>query len=323
MSANSPESNHPMPSALMARETEDAMKIELLLDAHAIIGESPTWVASEQAIYWIDVKAPALHRVDLRTRAVRRWRMPSDVGGFALAEAANGTPAAAVVALRDGLFRLDLASGALTMLAAPPFDPASTRFNEGACDRDGRFWIGTMFDPMPGAGDDPVLATLHSFTLAGGLRPEPDAAELHNGMAWSADDRLFYLAHSQRREIFIFDYETVSGRLGRRREFASISEQPGIPDGAAIDEEGGYWCALHGGGRLRRYLPDGTLDREIMLPVSQPTMCAFAGDALDLMVVTSASDRLTPRQLAAEPHAGGLFCLRPGVTGIPRHYLVK
>jgi len=299
------------------------VEIELLIDAHAIIGESPTWVASEQAIYWIDVKAPALHRVHLGTRAVRRWNLPSDVGGFALTEGPNGTTEAAVVALRDGLFRLALASGELTILAPPPFDPALTRFNEGACDSRGRFWIGTMFDPMPGARSDPIPAALHSFTLAGGPRREPDTAELHNGMAWSADERLYYLAHSQRREIFTFHYDAATGRLGERRLFASIAEQLGLPDGAAIDEDGGYWCAIHGGSRLHRYHPDGTLDREIMLPVSQPTMCAFAGDGLDLMVVTSASDRLTPRQLAMEPHAGGLFCLRPGVRGIPRHYLVK
>jgi sugar lactone lactonase YvrE len=299
------------------------VEIELLMDAHATIGESPTWVAAEQAVYWIDVKAPALHRLELATRATRRWPLPSDIGGFALAEVVNAIPTAAVVALREGVLRLDLGSGTLTRLAPAPFDPVLTRFNEAACDSAGRFWIGTMFDPRPGAECDPVPAALHSFTLTGGLRHEPDAAELHNGMAWSADERLYYLAHSQRREIFTFRYDAATGGLGERQLLVSLSGEPGLPDGAAIDEEGGYWCALHGDSRLRRYLANGTPDREIMLPISQPTMCAFVGDALDLMVVTSASDKLTPGQLASQPHAGGLFCLRPGVKGVPRHCVVR
>ena len=179
-----------------------------------------------------------------------------------------------------------------------------------------------MFDPLPGHGGAPVPASLHSFTLAEGLRPEPDAAELHNGMAWSPNERLYYLSHSRRREIHAFEYDATSGSLGARRPFAAVSLSDGIPDGAAVDAEGGYWCALHGASRLRRYRPDGRLDREVMLPVSQPTMCAF-GPGLDYMVVTTASDKLDVRQLANEPHAGSMFCLKADIPGLPRPYMAR
>ncbi|WP_428485704.1 SMP-30/gluconolactonase/LRE family protein [Rhodopila sp.] len=295
------------------------MDIELVLDAHAIIAESPTWVAEENAVYWIDVKAPALHRLDLATRVDREWRLASDVGAFALIAGRHE----ALVALRHGLFRLDLATGALVLEVPPPFDPARHRFNEGACDSTGRFWVGTMFDPMPDVECNPERSGMSSFTLSGGLRPEPDAAELHNGMAWSRDEATFYLSHSQQQAVFAFPYDRVHGSLGSRRAFVTIPAELGLPDGAAVDAAGGYWCALHGSGRLHRYRPDGTLDREIMLPVSQPTMCAFVGADLDMMMVTTASDKLSPRQLAEQPHAGGLFCFRPSVRGIPRHYQLK
>jgi sugar lactone lactonase YvrE len=294
------------------------MQIELALAASATIGESPTWVPEEQALYWIDIKAPALHWLEPTSRATRNWSLPSDVGGFAL----NNDRSRALVALRSGLFWLDLASGSLTEIAPPPFDPDLHRFNEGACDSRGRFWIGTMFDPRNPRAKKPEPAGLFTFTTAEGLRRAPDESQLHNGMAWSPDERLFYLAHSYSHVVHVFAYDGASGRLSGRRPFIAPPSQVGIPDGAAVDAEGGYWSALHGGGRLRRYHPDGSLDREIMLPVSQPTMCAFGGRQLDMLYITSAADGLSQQALAREPFAGSVFRCRPGVLGIPRPCVV-
>jgi sugar lactone lactonase YvrE len=294
------------------------MDVRLLLDAKAMIGESPTWVASQDAVYWIDVKAPALHRLALSSGSSEVWPLPGDIGAFAFARGHQ----AAVVALRNGIFRLDLQTRALELLARSPFDPALHRFNEGACDSNGRLWIGTMFDPVSSPHPPPEPASLRSFTLSGGLRHEPDAAELHNGMAWSPDERTFFLSHSQQHTVFAFPFDAAAGRIGSPRTFATTPESLGLPDGAAVDAEGGYWCALHGGWRLHRYLADGRFDQEIELPVSQPTMCAFVGRNLELMVVTSATDKLNAEQLAREPHAGGLFCFQPRVPGVPRHCIV-
>jgi sugar lactone lactonase YvrE len=294
------------------------MEIDVVLDAGATIGESPTWSSFERALYWIDVKKPALYRYDPETGGQRAWPVTSDIGAFALVADRSG----AVVALRQGIFRLDFASGSLTELAPPPFDPALFRFNEGACDTAGRFWVGVMFDPLDSSLPRQA-ASLHSFTLSDGLRREPDAAELHNGMAWSPDGRLFYLSHSYRREVFCFALDPRSGRLGARHLFARAPDRLGIPDGAAVDSDGGYWCALHGGGRLRRYTAKGAVDRDIALPVSQPTMCAFAGDRLDILYVTSASDKLTAEQRRCEPLAGALLRLRPGEKGIVRRCMLR
>lgn len=294
------------------------MDIEVVLEAGAIIGESPTWASEEKALYWIDVKKPALYRFEPATGHQRSWPMPSDIGAFALLARQSG----AVVALREGVFCLDFASGSMTLLAPPPFDPKLFRFNEGACDATGRFWVGVMFDPLID-GAPPEKSSLHSFTLEAGLRPERDAAELHNGMAWSGDGTRFYLAHSLKQEIFSFAFDAKGAGLGSRTLFASVPKTDGIPDGAAVDTQGGYWCALHGGSRLRRYTAEGAIDRDIRLPVSQPTMCAFGGEALDVLYVASASDKLTPQQRLAEPLAGALLCFEPGERGVPRPYALR
>jgi sugar lactone lactonase YvrE len=294
------------------------MNVELVLAAAATIGESPTWIPEEQALYWIDVKAPALHWLDPASLATRHWPLPSDVGGFAL----DKSRGKALVGLRSGLFWLDLGSGSLTEIAPPPFDPALHRFNESACDSRGRFWIGTMFDPIDPHAKVPEPAGLFTYTRAEGLRRAPDEAQLHNGMAWSPDERLFYLAHSNKHAVHVFDYDRDFGRLSGRRSFVATPPTLGLPDGAAVDVAGGYWCAMHGGGRLRRYHPDGRLDQEVMLPVSQPTMCAFGGPRLETLYITSAADKLTAAARAKEPFAGGVFRFRPGVAGLARPYAV-
>jgi sugar lactone lactonase YvrE len=292
--------------------------IETALDIGATIGESPLWVPDEQVLYWMDIKKPALYRFDPKSSSCRCWMVSSDIGGFAL----SADRAGAVVALRQGLFKLEFASGVLTQLASPPFDPSLFRFNEAACDSHGRFWVGVMFDPIH-AEAKPQKEALHSFTLAEGLRKEPDLSDLHNGMAWSADGREFYLSHSYEQEIVTFAYDLQSGHICNTQTFACLPKALGIPDGAALDIDGGYWCACHGGARLRRFTADGNVDRDILLPVSQPTMCAFGGENLDELYITSAMDKLSVQQLKHEPLAGALLRFRPGVKGLPRAYTVR
>ena len=293
---------------------EPVLKVELVLDARATIGESALWVAEENALYWSDIKAPALYKISLDGAQTTSWSLPADIGAFALDGGGR-----ALVALRTGLFWLNLATESLTRVAAAPFDSNVIRFNEGACDSKGRFWIGVMVDPLDHpAGNE--LGALYSFRSDEGLVSHPDFCALTNGMAWNADETCFYLSHSYERQIYSFAYD--EGRLGTSTKFAYVAEPHGIPDGAAMDVEGGYWCAIHGAGCLHRYTQNGRLDRVISLPASQPTTCCFAGAALDELYITTAREKLTLDQLKAEPYAGGVFRVRPGVSGQPKHWRV-
>ena len=288
------------------------VELHLMLDARATIAESLLWEPGEAMLYWADIKAPALYRLDPASLEQRRWALPADIGAFALLPGGR-----ALVALRTGLFALSLATGRLDLLAPPPFDPARFRFNEGACDAAGRFWVRCMFDPLHGEHAAAEPGPLCAWTAATGLVRQDDAARCHNGMGWSPDGTVFYLSHSQERTVFAFPFDAAAGTLGQRRVFARIASHA-IPDGAAVDAEGCYWCAIHGAGLLHRYAPDGTLLAEIALPVSRPTMCAFGGPALDTLFVSSASDELSAEQRAREPYAGGLFRLDPGVRGLAK-----
>ncbi|GAO38458.1 putative gluconolactonase [Sphingomonas changbaiensis NBRC 104936] len=288
---------------------------ELVLDARARNGENPLWSVAEQRLYWIDVEAPAIHRFDPASGTDECWRMPSEVGAIALCR--SGT---LLAALRTGLMRLDLAAGTSELLAPPPYDPLTHRFNSGKCDSNGRFWIGTMFKPLDGRKPDAATEPTPLYVFeAGQLRETGVSAVIANGLDWSLDDRRFYFADSFARRIDRYAFHAGSGQISDPQCFASFPSTGPQPDGAAMDSEGCYWSAQYDGGRVIRFRPDGSIKREIHLPVSEPTMCAFAGPDLRDIYITTASSGLSPERAAREPHAGGLFRLRAPAPGLPAH----
>ena len=252
------------------------MNIEVMWNGGAIIAETPTWSPADGSIYWIDVKKPALYRRD-REGHVRSWQLESDVGAFALTDC----PTIAVVALRTGVFDLNLETGQTVLLAPAPFDTDLLRFNEGICDSDGRFWIGVMFDPKPGRPAAATTAPLHCFTRSRGLVAKPDMAELHNGAAWGSDGRSLMLAHSNEGTIYRHSYDPDAGTIGPGEPFARLAAEEGLPDGAAMDEDGCYWCAIHGGGVLHRYDPGGSLIGVVDLTILRPAAMPSGRDRVD------------------------------------------
>jgi sugar lactone lactonase YvrE len=140
---------------------------------------------------------------------------------------------------------------------------------------------------------------------------------ISNGLAWSRDTRTLYFIDSATQSVWAFDYEVNTGNLGNRRQAIRIPKRDGAPDGMTIDADGMLWVAHWGGGRITRWNPKtGRLLRTCRLPISLVTSCAFGGPNLDELFITSARDSLTPQQLARESLAGGLFRMRPGVTGL-------
>src|SRR5262249_21075239 len=142
-----------------------------------------------------------------------------------------------------------------------------------------------------------------------------DGIHASNALAFSPDSRVVHYGDSRRRKVWAWDFDAVEGTLRNRRLFLELTGKHGVPDGAAFDDEGGYWLTQPPAGRVVRYDPRGRIDRVVDLPVSQPTCVAFGGPGLDTLYVTSATYRLPPAALAREPLAGSLFAFRPGVSG--------
>lgn len=275
-------------------------------DTRDVLGESPVWSIAENALYWVDIRGQMIRRLDGRTGHIRSWPMPELVGSVGLRKQGG-----VIAALRTGIALFDTDSGALTRFPAPHADQPQMRFNEGKCDRQGRFWAGSMDD----IGRGPV-GVLYRFE-SGEFIPVITGVSVPNSLCWSLDDTTMFFSDGIGPAIWAYPFEASSGTVGTRRLFARLPDGTGIPDGATIDAQGYLWSANYGGNQLIRFRPDGTVDKKVLLPVSQPTSCCFGGGKLDILFVTSASQRLTPEQLRLQPDAGGLLSMRPGVSGWP------
>jgi sugar lactone lactonase YvrE len=277
-----------------------------VLEARAQTGESPVWVPEEQALYWCDIPGKTLNRFDPATGANRVWPVPEEVGSFALREQGG-----LVAALRSGFALIDLERGAVERLVDPEADRPENRFNDGRCDRRGRFWAGTMNEPRTARS-----GALYRLDADHRCERVADDVMVANGLAFSPDDRLMYWSDSRALTIWVFEFDATSGEVANRRVFARLEPHQGGPDGAAVDAEGGYWSACYRGARVMRFRPDGTIERKIRLPVSRVTMCAFGGPELRTLYITTARGGMSAEELRREPLAGGIFALDVDVQGM-------
>ncbi len=282
-------------------------QVRCVLDAKAALGECPVWSVEEKVLYWVDISNRTIHRFDPATGEDCEWTFPDLVGSFALCESGG-----LLIAAGTALHLVDLETMAIETIAEAVSDRRRTRFNDGKCDRAGRFWVGTMdlektrsIAALYRVGDDH-----RHHEIVGNL-------VVSNGLAWSPDDRKMYHSDSRQNVIWAYDFDLETGTVRDRRVFAEVDPREGRPDGAAVDADGFYWSAGVGGARLTRYAPDGRVDRVVALPVSFPSMCAFGGDNLDILYVTSVREVLSEGDVAREPFAGGLFAIDVGVAGLP------
>lgn len=270
-----------------------------------ILGESVLWNEAQRALYWVDIRAPALRKLDFATAAVDTWPMPDLVGSIAFCDDGR-----LLVALPDRIGLFDARSRELETLVRPEPRVEGHRFNDGRCDREGRFWAGTMHNVT--RAPEGVLYRLESGKALESVR---SGICIPNSLAWSPDGRTMYFADSLRYSIFAYDFDAASGDIRNEHVFCT-TVPPGFPDGSTVDAEGFLWNAEFNASRVVRYAPDGRVDRVIDVPTRRPTCCAFGGPDLDILYITTCSQQMTSAELAAEPLAGALFACQPGVRGI-------
>ena len=293
-----------------------ATPVERVWDTRCGTGESPVWSVDEQALYWVDIPAGQLYRGDAVTGELQRWQAPEMIA--CLAGLADGT--GFIAGMESGVFCLRLPSDA----AANKLDAervarvlhvrSGMRFNDGRCDRQGRFWAGTMVMDMSA---QQAAGELYRLDAEAGLKRILNGLLVPNGLAFSPDGRTMYLSdsHPASQTVWAFDYDTETGTPSNRRVFVDMKPLPGRPDGAAVDADGCYWICGNDAGFVHRFTPDGRLDRSVALPVKKPAMCAFGGADLSTLYVTSI--RPAGIDLSDQPQAGAVFALRPGVSGLP------
>jgi sugar lactone lactonase YvrE len=283
------------------------VEVEVAVKSADVLGECPLWCEREGVLWWVDSRGPSLKRWDPKPGGVTTIPLPHIVGSIAFREKGG-----LLAALQPGIFFLDPESRALEPLAQPEAHLPGNRFNDGRCDRAGRFWAGTMSD----AKREPT-GSLYRLSPDRACKRVRDDVIVPNSLAWSADNRTMYFADTYRQVIRAWDFDLASGEVSNERVFCDTTGHPGRPDGSCVDADGCLWNAEYGGWRVVRYMPSGKIDRVIAMPVANPTCCCFGGADFDTLYITSATQRLTPEDLARQPLAGSVFAVRPGVRGLP------
>jgi len=281
--------------------------VEVVVDAHAVLGEGPSWDPRGQVVWWVDISNNLVHCFDPATGEDASFDVGQPVGA-AVPRQSGGL----ILAVRDGFATFDPLAATLDLIAPVEIDRAENRMNDAKCDRAGRLWGGTMaFDESPRAGALYRLDADHSVTTM------LTDVTCSNGLGWSLDDRLMYYIDSGNPQVDVFDYSLAAGEIRNRRRLIDLPPELGIPDGMTVDAQGHLWVAFWGGAALRRYTPNGALDRVLDVPAQQVTSMVFAGSELKDLYITSATEGMSPDDLQRHPHSGGLFRHRPGLVGRP------
>ena len=283
-------------------------EVSLVVDAGNHIGESPIWSPQDGALWWVNCEQPAeIYRWSEASGERRSWLMPERVGGFV-----HKQDGGLLVALADGVYDFDPATGQIALRARAPLPP-HVKLHECHCDRQGRFWVGSFDHHFPA---DRAAAGGAYFRLDGNeLTPVIDSIAVANGLAFSPDGQNMYAASTPQRTVRAYDIDPTTGTLSNERVYLTLAPGDGHIDGATVDTEGGYWLAVVARGSIRRYRPDGTLDRDIALPFSNPTKPAFGGTDMRTLFITSTRMVIDPDAPGAVLN-GGVFALRPGFTGV-------
>ena len=274
---------------------------DVLIPARSAVGEGPVTDHRTGRLCWVDITEGMLYQNDLETGDQLATRVDTMLGAAAPRRDLDGF----AVAVSDGFGFIE--AGQLTLADRALPEPCR-RMNDAKCDSAGRLWAGsTHMEFTPGVG------ALHRWDGSAPSVVVADGFTLPNGLGWSPDESVMYLADSFTNKLLRADYHPDGGDVG---PFGVLCEiEPGFPDGLAVDADGFLWVAVWGGGQVRRYSPAGELAAIVPMPVSQPSSCAFGADGT--LYITSASAGLSKQELAEQPHAGSVFALATTTTGVP------
>ena len=279
-------------------------QVEVALKVKASLGECPRWDEKEQLLYWLDINAGQLHRLDPVTGNDDFLQFDEEIGCFALREKGGF-----VLAMRTGLYTVEGCNTERTFISDPEVGMDKNRFNDGRCDDKGRLFTGSVYPPKDYGG-----ASIYSLGPNGEVKCWIKDLLTANGIGFSPDNKTFYYADTPSHAINRCDFNLETGEVSNCSVFHQFPLGNGRPDGAAVDSEGYYWSALYEGGRVVRISPAGEIVQEILVPAKCPTMVAFGGEDLKTLYITSVGARPN-EELAQYPHSGAIFAVRVAVAG--------
>lgn len=289
--------------------TPTVLEPAIVLEHSCLLGEGPLWDAARKVICWVDILRGEIHEYSPTQKTHTTMPVHQMIGSVAVCNNGNF-----IAALQNGFAFINRDSGEISMIADPEIHLPNNRFNDGKCDPAGRFWAGSM-----SKSDEAGAANVYTMHNDLSLIKKIERVTISNGMAWSLDHKTFYYIDTPTFEIAAYEYDNNTGHISNKKTIININELDGNPDGMTIDSEGMLWIAHWGGWQVTRWNPF-TAEKllTIKLPAEKITSCAFGGDNLDDLYITSAKVDLSDEELKLQPLAGSLFVIRNcGFSGMP------
>ncbi|MEX2594205.1 MAG: SMP-30/gluconolactonase/LRE family protein [Anditalea sp.] len=282
------------------------MEASTLYPSKCILAEGPLWHKERKSCFWVDIESGVLYEYDWHTKEIRTWSFD-----YKVTLVIQALQNEVILGLNRSIARFDLDTEKLEWLVDLENALPNNRCNDGACDRKGRIWVGTMaMDTQEGAG------ALYCIEKDGHLQKKLENVTISNGLAWSLDNRTFYYIDTPTQKVQSFLFNEESGEIVFDKIAVQIPAEMGSPDGMAIDEEGMLWIAHYGGFGVYRWDPNtGKLLEKITVPAPNITSCAFAGENLDMLIITTASENMSEVDLKQYPGSGNIFYVKTKVKG--------
>jgi len=280
---------------------------ELEYEIEAQLGEGAIWNYKTQEFYWIDIEGKLLHIYNPKAKVNRSLVTPSRIGTVV-----PYTKNEVVVALEDGIYKLNIETEVLSLLSDVEVLITENRFNDGKCDPLGNLWVGSMH-----LEQTKPHANLYRVNEQGETLKMIDSVTISNGIVWTADAKTMYYIDTPTSKIMAYDYDNNTGTISNERVAVDVSTEDGYPDGMTIDSEDMLWVGLWNGNAVARFNPiTGELLSKVEVPAHNVTACAFGGENLDILYITTARVDMTQPELEELPLSGSLFKVVPGVKGV-------
>ena len=292
--------------------TNNASQVALEYSVKSQLGEGAVWNHKTNELYWVDIEGKKFNIYNPATKANKAFDVPSRVGTVV-----PFTNKEAVLALEDGIYKIDINNGSLTRISDVEANMPQNRFNDGKCDPAGNLWVGSMH-----LEQSAPEANLYRVSVDGTATKMLDNITISNGIVWTKDAKTMYYIDTPTGNIQAFDYDKATATISNGRIAVKVDVALGYPDGMTIDNQDKLWVGLWNGGAVARYDPEsGTLMQKVVVPAHNVTACAFGGPDFKTLYITTASVDMTPEELEQFPEAGSVFSVTiPGIQGVKANF---
>lgn len=288
-------------------DTEKTASVTIAYQIDAKLGEGAIWNHKSNTLYWIDIEGKSFNIFDPKTNKNRSFPTPTHIGTVVPKNKDE-----AMIALVDGIHTININTGETTLFADMSSQLTGCRLNDGKCDPAGRLWVGAMHWQQ-----EKGKAKLFTITNDTEVAVKKDSVTISNGIVWTKDKSTMYYIDTPTSQIKAYDYDNATGNITNERVAVEIPNELGFPDGMTIDAEDMVWVGMWNGDAVIRFNPKtGEMLQKIAVPAHNVTSCAFGGEHLETLYITTSKLDMNEEEAKKYPYAGSIFKVNPGVKGV-------